>query len=146
MTFQHLSDRDARDLRVILGGAYLAVTWAGVTGKILTPVTIQGVLGWTTYVWAALAIIGGLAGLWAVIRNDWRIEMWAAPFAAGGAFGYVTAVWALLFSETLGRAPQAGWVTLGLFMLAFRAREVWAAAKRDRQRHDRVWLRRTGRK
>lgn len=142
MTFRHLPDRDARDLRVILGGAYIAVVWAGVSGVFLTPVTIAGVLGWTTYVWAALAVLGGLAGLWAVIRDTWRVELWAAPFAAGGAFGYVTAVWSLLFSETLGRAPQTGWVTLGLFMLAYRAREVWAVARQDRQRYDRVWLRR----
>lgn len=142
MTFRHLSGRDARDLRVILGAAYVAVAWAGIAGVVLTPVTVRGVLGWTTYVWAALAVVGGLCGLYAVIRDNWRIEMWAAPFAAGGAFGYVTAVWSLMLVETATRAPQAGWVSLGLFMLVYRAREVRATARQDRVRHDRVDRRR----
>lgn len=146
MSFRHLPPREARRLRGVLALAYVATTWAGLSALIWTPTTITGALGLTvTYAWGTLAVLGGAVGIWAVARDQWRIERWSAPLAAGGAVTYAVAVWSLVFTETSGRAAQASWITVVALLLIYRVLEVWAVASRDRATHDEARRRRRGR-
>ena len=137
MSFRHLPPRDARRLRGVLALGYAATAWAGLSALVWTPTTISGAVGvLMTYAWATLALAGGAIGIWAVTRDQWRIERWSAPLAAGGAVTYAVAVWSLVITETSGRAAQASWITVVALLLVYRVLEVWAVASRDRASHD----------
>lgn len=143
MSFRHLPPAQGRRLRGILALAYAATAWAGIAALIWTPTTIAGAIGvLVTYAWAALAVLGGSVGIWAVARDQWRTERWSAPLAAGGAVTYAVAVWSLVITETSGRAAQASWITAVALLLVYRVLEVWAVASRDRTTHDAVASRR----
>ncbi|MGO1912031.1 MAG: hypothetical protein ACTH02_09500 [Corynebacterium sp.] len=138
MSFRHLPPVHAIAQRVTFAAAYTAVLAAGVASLAFTPVTIAGTLGaQITWLWASLAVVGGLVGLTAVAINKWRVEMWAAPLALGGALGYATGVWSLVSSETITRLTQASWIAALVLLLAARTIHIWAIASSDRRRHDR---------
>lgn len=137
MSFRHLPPKYARRLRGILAVAYAFAAYAGVSALVWTPVTISGSIGMSlTYLWGLMALAGGLAGVYGVSRNQWRIERWSAPLAAGGLGVYALTVWTLTITETTGRLAQASVATFAFLMLVYRATEVDARAKADREEHD----------
>lgn len=89
--------------------------------------------GAVTFLWASLAIIGGGAGLWGVIKNQWRIEYWAAPLASSAVFCYGLAVWTLTISETVTRLTQANFIGATVLLLVYRSLELAAQANKDRK-------------
>lgn len=138
MSFRHLPPAHAIAQRAVFAAAYACTTLAGIAALVFTPTTIAGTLGiWVTYVWAILAVIGGPVGLIAVATNLWRIELWSAPLALGGAAGYAIGVWSLVSGETITRLTQASWITVLVLLLLARVIHVWAIASEQRRRHDR---------
>lgn len=138
MSFSHLPPAHAIAQRVVFAAAYACTSLAGAAALIYTPQTIAGSLGtWVTYVWAALAIVGGPVGLLAVATDRWRLELWAAPLALGGATGYAIGVWSLVSAETITRLTQASWITVLVLLLLARVIHVRASAREQRRRHDR---------
>ena len=138
MSFRHLPPAHAIAQRVVFTAAYACTALAGTAALVFTPTTIAGTLGtWVTYVWAALAIVGGPVGLLAVATNRWRLELWAAPLALGGSAGYAIGVWSLVSGETITRLTQASWITVLVLLLLARVIHVRAIAAAQRRRHDR---------
>lgn len=138
MTFSHLPPLHAIAQRAVFAAAYACTALAGAAALVFTPTTIAGTLGlWVTYVWAALAIVGGPVGLLAVATGRWRLELWAAPLATGGAAGYAIGVWSLVNGETVTRLTQASWITVLVLLLLARVIHVRAVASEQRRRHDR---------
>lgn len=122
-----------RLLRTALSVAYIFVLFAGLSTLFYTPRTIEGSVGTTiTFTWAMLGIIGGGAGLWGVIKNQWRVEYWAAPLASSSVFCYGIAVWSLTLSETVTRLTQANFIGATVLLLVYRSLEIAAQAHRDR--------------
>lgn len=123
-----------RLLRAALSLAYAFVLFAGLSTVTFTPRTIEGAMGGAiTFLWASLAIIGGGAGLWGVIKNQWRIEYWASPLASSAVFCYGLAVWSLTISETVTRLTQANFIGATVLLLVYRSLELAAQANKDRK-------------
>lgn len=122
--------------------AYLATSLAGLSALLIPPRSLTTTDNpWVTGIWSTVAIIGGLAGAYAVATDNphadkqrWRVERWAAPLAVGGAFGYGLGVWAATI-ETPTRMAQASWIIVVVLLLADRVVEVDAVASRYRALH-----------
>lgn len=131
--FSGYSKQYSRLLRASLSVAYIFVLFAGMSTLLFTPRTIEGSIGTTiTFLWASLGIIGGGAGLWGVIKNQWRVEYWAAPLASSSVFCYGIAVWSLALSETVTRLTQANFIGATVLLLVYRSLELAAQAHKDR--------------
>ena len=89
--------------------AYFLLGCAGVWVLVSPPMTIQGQLGWLTWVWGACLVAAFVAAV-AAFKCRYRVEYMAIPLTVTGVLIYSYTVW-MLVPDTLTRAPQALIVT-----------------------------------
>ena len=139
MTHRHLPPKYQLRLRRVLGATYATVAAGGLAVLIFTPRTVEGSLGiGLTVVWACMVLAGGGIGLWATITDRWRVERWSTWLAIGGATIYAGFLFAATAHISVGRLGPALIAAAAALLLTYRAVEVDAKARADRDEHDAI--------
>lgn len=129
----HLPRRHQRRLRVLLAVSYAAALAGGLTMWLVPPQTITDPFGRPlTFVAATLLILGAVPSLWAIWRDNWRIERWSTLLILGGALSYALAVLALVVMATPARISQACLLAALIALVGYRAVEVDGTARNRR--------------
>ena len=114
-------------LRVVRSVLYVCVVGFGVSGIILTPVTISGAVGnGLTEWWSLLAACGAAVSIVGAVSGRYRIEWSGILPAAGGTLMYAMTVWSIAAFDSGTRSAQA-FIATGLFLaLCYRWTEIAA--------------------
>lgn len=97
---------------------YFFLGSAGLWILINPPTTIQGHLGWLTYVWGVCTLTAYVASL-ASYKKRYRVEYMALPLTLTGMLIYGYTVWSIV-PEVTTRGPQALVISAMFVVLAVR--------------------------
>lgn len=137
MPFRDLPPWTRRCLRALLGGAYLMVAHAGLSGLVWTPQIIEGAAGiHLTRAWALGAITSAGVAFVGVAWDRYRLEWAAVWWVAASLSIYTTTVWYLV-GETPARQAQASALTALCLVLTYRGVELAGHAAKLRREHRR---------
>lgn len=124
MPFRTMSAKWSKMLRTVLGLAYSFVFLAAIM-SMFTSDYVNFVVG----LWISLGIIGGLAGVFSVLRDSWFTELWASRIATASIASFGIDVWSKsLHVGFLAYGPQLSLALATTLLLLYRAIELTSVA------------------